>query len=507
MPDRILDDGTKIQALTLSYAGVPVIEISKITGISRSQIYKLRTKAEERGYNAIVNPILRLEHVVDAPRSGRPKEMTEEKTAELVSLVSKTRDTREYSLEEIALVMHTSSSTIHRVLKKLGYNKYKPTMKPGLTEAMKTARFLFAKSVENWTLEDWKKVIWSDETSIILGHRRGSVRVWRRTEERQDKTCIRRRWKGASEFMFWGCFSWNKRGPCHIWKPETARQKKEAAVEIERRNKETEPQDREKWELEVGLRRMGLRNKPGRKPIWTYTAKHGALVRDAKKGGIDWWRYQLEILLPKLIPFAIECQQDFEDGDVWVQEDNAPSHTHKAQQIVFDLYKVRRILWPGNSPDLNAIEPAWPYLKRATTRKGAPRNRKEAEKAWLQAWKAMPQPEIQRWIERIPIHIQEIIRLRGGNEYTEGKSFFDAKEAKRQAASVRRAAYRARRETGDEDQWEDFPDTENQKTGLGLQPTRQEAALHEQLQRADLQLLWLQSEKSSDESSDDSSTS
>jgi len=32
---------------------------------------------------------------------------------------------------------------------------------------------------QDWSLEDWKKVVWSDETSVILGHRRGGVRVWR----------------------------------------------------------------------------------------------------------------------------------------------------------------------------------------------------------------------------------------------------------------------------------------------------------------------------------------
>jgi hypothetical protein len=32
----------------------------------------------------------------------------------------------------------------------------------------------------------------------------------------------------------------------------------------------------------------------------------------------------------------------------------------------------------------------------------------------------MPQARIQRWIERIPFHIQEVIRLKGGNDYKEG---------------------------------------------------------------------------------------
>jgi len=79
-----------------------------------------------------------------------------------------------------------------------------------------------------------------------------------------------------------------------------------------------------------------------------------------------------------------------------------------------------RLLWPGNSPDLNAIEPAWFWLKRRTTAKGAPSNRTDIEKAWYQAWKDLPQEQIQQWIAAIPDHIQAIIRLEGGNEYKEG---------------------------------------------------------------------------------------
>jgi len=33
----------------------------------------------------------------------------------------------------------------------------------------------------------------------------------------------------------------------------------------------------------------------------------------------------------------------------------------------------------------------------------------------------MLQEKIQAWIERIVIHIQEVIRLDGGNEYQEGR--------------------------------------------------------------------------------------
>lgn len=46
--------------------------------------------------------------------------------------------------------------------------------------------------------------------------------------------------------MFWGCFTWDKKGPCHIWKAETAKEKRIAKAKIDQMNKEKEPVDREK---------------------------------------------------------------------------------------------------------------------------------------------------------------------------------------------------------------------------------------------------------------------
>lgn len=70
----------------------------------------------------------------------------------------------------------------------------------------------------------------------------------------------------------------------------------------------------------------------------------------------------------------------------------------------------------ANSPDLNAIEAAWPWMKRETTKKGAPKNRKDAIRVWQQMWEQLPQEAIQRWIERIPRHVQEIIAIESGKE-------------------------------------------------------------------------------------------
>ena len=53
--------------------------------------------------------------------------------------------------------------------------------------------------------------------------------------------------------MFWGSFSYDKKGPCHIWKPETAKDREKADEHIKEMNKELEPILRTEWELQSGI--------------------------------------------------------------------------------------------------------------------------------------------------------------------------------------------------------------------------------------------------------------
>lgn len=110
---------------------------------------------------------------------------------------------------------------------------------------------------------------------------------------------------------------------------------------------------------------------------------------------------------------------------------------------------VQRLLdWPGNSPDLNAIEPCWPFLKRLTTIRGAPRDKKTGKAVWIKAWNELPQEKIQQWIERLIRHIQEVIKLQGGNEYQEGRD-----RSKRDQSGRRIKGQLSRRQDLD---WEDI---------------------------------------------------
>ncbi|KAM5345573.1 hypothetical protein ACJ41O_005222 [Fusarium nematophilum] len=413
-----------VVSLKAPCSGKTTAEVVAITGLSKRTVNDIYARAIARGFDPNQIPlIIRNSYLEDAHRSGRPKKQTEEAKEAILTKVRRDRYGREKSCADIAGELsleglNLSATTVRRVLKAAGFRKTKPTRKPGLTKKMRKERLDWCIAHEDWTLEDWKNVIWSDETSVILLHRRGSYRVWRRAEERFLRSCIRERWKGASEFMFWGCFSYDKKGPCYCWGPETAHEKKEAKEKIDALNEELEPLCRQEWELNTGIRRLNLRQLPGKKPTWKWKRETGKLTRGSGKG-IDWWRYQNKILIPLMIPFAKECMKS--RPETVVQEDKAPAHAHHAQQRVYDLHKVRRLLWCGNSPDLNAIEPCWPYLKRATTKKGAPKTRAEAIRVWKAAWKEVPQEKIQAWIERIPTHVKKIISLEGGNEYKEGR--------------------------------------------------------------------------------------
>jgi hypothetical protein len=108
--------------------------------------------------------------------------------------------------------------------------------------------------------------------------------------------------------MFWGCFSYYEKGPCHIWEDETAKEKKEAKEWLDKVNNELETQCKLDWELDTTMKRLKItRNTRGPKPKWKWCEKTGKLERKASHGGIDWYRYYRVILEKKLLPFAKKC--------------------------------------------------------------------------------------------------------------------------------------------------------------------------------------------------------
>ena len=42
--------------------------------------------------------------------------------------------------------------------------------------------------------------------------------------------------------MFWGSFLYNRKGPCYMWKPKTAKEKEALELELKMINKAIEPE-------------------------------------------------------------------------------------------------------------------------------------------------------------------------------------------------------------------------------------------------------------------------
>jgi hypothetical protein len=80
--------------------------------------------------------------------------------------------------------------------------------------------------------------------------------------------------------------------------------------------------------------------------------------------------------------------------DTVVQEDGASCHASDYNRPVFDIWQIKKLLWPGNSPDLNAIKPTWWWMKQKTTKKGAATSKKELQKKWLECWEELDQDRI-----------------------------------------------------------------------------------------------------------------
>jgi hypothetical protein len=116
--------------------------------------------------------------VQDSPRAGWPTKQDPETINTILSKVRLDRFGREKTCPDLAGEVsqeriEISSSTVWTILKKASLRKTKPTRKPGLTKKMRAERLAWCLAHEHWTLEDWKNVIFSDETSVILLHRRG----------------------------------------------------------------------------------------------------------------------------------------------------------------------------------------------------------------------------------------------------------------------------------------------------------------------------------------------
>ncbi len=78
-----------------------------------------------------------------------------------------------------------SEHTTRRTVMLMGYSSRRPH-RVLLSAKNRKRRLQFTQVHQNWTIEDWKNVAWSDESWFLLRHSDGRVRIWRKEHEGMD---------------------------------------------------------------------------------------------------------------------------------------------------------------------------------------------------------------------------------------------------------------------------------------------------------------------------------
>ncbi len=107
-----------------------------------------------------------------------------------------------------------SERTTHRTLKQMGYSSRRPHRVLLLSAKNRKRRLQFTQAHQNWTIEDWKNVAWSDESRFSLQHSDIWVRILCKEYESMDPSCLVSMVQAAGGgVMVWGIFSWHTLGP------------------------------------------------------------------------------------------------------------------------------------------------------------------------------------------------------------------------------------------------------------------------------------------------------
>ncbi len=101
-----------------------------------------------------------------------------------------------------------SAETIRRALEVAGLRAGPRVKKPKLQSRHLQQRLVFALKHQNWTVDDWKHVIWSDETKINCLGSDGCKWVWKIPGDNITARIVQGTVKfGGGSLMIWGCIT------------------------------------------------------------------------------------------------------------------------------------------------------------------------------------------------------------------------------------------------------------------------------------------------------------
>ena len=193
----------KARALTLLEKGDFVIAVARDIGVSREAIYQSKRAAALLPTGMV--PKRKCGSGAPKKTSPRTDKLLKREVTSYPSITAV-----ELKNKHPELLHNVSTRTIrHRLQKDLGLPCRRAAKKPMLTAAMKKKRFNFCKKYRHWTATEWRKVMFSDESTFTLV--RGVSKMVRRlsTASRYDPKFTVKSVKHPRSVMVWGAFSGN----------------------------------------------------------------------------------------------------------------------------------------------------------------------------------------------------------------------------------------------------------------------------------------------------------
>ena len=225
---------------------------------------------------------------------------------------------------------------------------------------------------------DLKNVVFIDEANARSEY--GKEHLWHTLEEYHHPDVKGGTTKQAyQKAEFVGAIKWGEPpGPYRSFLPETDAEKQEAKLLIQKMQEEELPRLRAEFEaLEATKDKAAAvkgQARRGPKPsLDVYIKNHQTKRGNRDQGsGIDWFRITDKYIQPLLDPWIKELQAKDDvrrqtrqhNSGVKCVLDNTPAHRSKFTNKILRLLDIARIVWAPQSPDLNAIEHTWGYVRR-----------------------------------------------------------------------------------------------------------------------------------------------
>ncbi len=85
----------------------------------------------------------------------------------------------------------TADLTVVQKTLEFGYSCRIPLVKPLLNHRQRQRRLTWAKEKKNWTVAQWSKVLFSDESKFCISFGNQGPRVWKKGGEAHSPCCLK----------------------------------------------------------------------------------------------------------------------------------------------------------------------------------------------------------------------------------------------------------------------------------------------------------------------------